>query len=80
MGAIGVGGWLLSRLTEQGETLLPHLARQPSPPEQAAEKTGRIAKPCVVQQFLNRRLGMWRVSALKDFPSLAFTSSELAPC
>jgi hypothetical protein len=47
-----------------------HFARQPRPPEKAAEETGSVSKSGFIQEFLNRRLGMWRISALKDFPKL----------
>jgi hypothetical protein len=44
------------------------LCKSTTPPEKAAEETGSVSKSGVMQEFLNRRLGMWRISALKDFP------------
>jgi hypothetical protein len=45
-------------------------ARKPGTPEQAAEKTGSVAKTRIVQKLLNSRLRMWRVSALENLPKL----------
>src|SRR3990167_1647719 len=70
MAAIGVGGWLLSGRSESCHGLLTsllRLTRQPSPPEQAAEETGRVAEASVVQQLLHCGLGMWRGGALEGF-------------
>jgi hypothetical protein len=46
------------------------LTHQPSPPKQAAEKSGSVPESTLMQQLLNGRLRMRRVSALQDFPQL----------
>jgi len=40
-----------------------HFAHQPRRPKKADEETGSVSKSGVMQESLNRCLGMWRISA-----------------